>query len=373
MVPRAAVGVILSGQHVGERHVGTGASSERRRLVDRRAHERVPECDRAVRRVDEAGGLCRLERPRVETELPCGCPDHGQRRRAVRGSEQQQLLRAGRQAVHAGGERLLRPAGAGAVAHELEQRQRVAGRPRDDVVAACGVDVAPVARAQQLARGLLRESLDAQLWHAGKRIRTCGVVADREQQHDALRVQTASREAERETGLAVEPRSIVQEHEDRLLLGGVGEQRERARADQEAVGLTLVGQTERAAHRARLRVGQMLDPLFERAQELVQRRVRQLGLGLDAGRTQDLEAIGARRRGGEQRGLADARLAAQQQRAAAALARGVEQPVEGRDLALAPDQHHAAPTSSCAASPLETSRIRSARAPMSSFWNTLRK
>ena len=41
---------------------------------------------------------------------------------------------------------------------------------------------------------------------------------------------------------------------------------ERARADQEAVGVTLVGQTERAAQGARLRLGQAVDPVLEWAQ-----------------------------------------------------------------------------------------------------------
>ena len=65
----------------------------------------------------------------------------------------------------------------------------------------------------------------------------------------------------------------------------------------------------------------------------MQPRVRQLHLRLDAGDLQDPEPRGLAGGVPQQRGLADAGLAADHQRAAAAATRVVEEPIQGATLA----------------------------------------
>ena len=79
--------------------------------------------------------------------------------------------------------------------------------------------------------------------------------------------------------------------------------------------------------------------LQHRMQQLVERGERDVRLLLGAGRTQHPQAPGARGRVVEQRGLADARPAAQDQRPAAARAGAVEQLAERRPLGVAAVQH----------------------------------
>ena len=94
---------------------------------------------------------------------------------------------------------------------------------------------------------MLAEPLDVQLVDARDRERPGRLVAGREQQHDALGLEPAGREAEDIGRRAVEPRRVVEQCQQRLLLGGIGEQRQRADADQESVGRLLVCEAERAA------------------------------------------------------------------------------------------------------------------------------
>ena len=66
----------------------------------------------------------------------------------------------------------------------------------------------------------------------------------------------------------------------------------------------------------------------------------ELGLRLDAERAQNAKPLGSLDCVLEHRGLADPRLAAQDEGAAATLARRVEHRVDSRALELAADQHH---------------------------------
>ena len=79
-------------------------------------------------------------------------------------------------------------------------------------------------------------------------------------------------------------------------------------------------QSEGRVERGALRRGQVRGPEPQRANQLMQARERQMRLGLHSGRAHHREAAFARRRGrrGQQPGLADARLAVQHERPAAA-------------------------------------------------------
>ena len=297
----------------------------------------MAELDRPGDRANETVRLGGGERGGVEPEMGGGTADDGERGGGVGGRDQQELLSACRQRADATGERLLRSSRRRAVrpARQLQQRQRIAVRACDDGVAPRGVD--PVA--DQLPRLGIGEAPDTQLDDAGQRERLAGLVADREQQHDPLGLQTARGEAESVRRLVVEPRRVVEQGEQRLLVGGVGEKRKNPHADQEPIGLALVRKPERAAERARLRLREPVDPVLDRPQQLVQRGVRKLSLGLDPGRPQHPEVAGHRRCLLEQGGLADAGLAADDQRPAGPEPGCGEKLSEPCQLGLTTDQH----------------------------------
>ena len=88
----------------------------------------------------------------------------------------------------------------------------------------------------------------------------------------------------------VEPLRVVDDADQRLLLGDVGEQRQRGQADQEPVGRSAGAEAEHRRERVALRGGKRLEVLEHRRAELVQAAVGQLHLRLDAGRRGDVPA-----------------------------------------------------------------------------------
>src|SRR5262249_37843914 len=120
-------------------------------------------------------------------------------------------------------------------------------------------------------------------------------------------------------------------------------QAEHAEPDEEAIRRAARAEAERGRERVALRRGQVLAMPQRRPAELVQARERELHLGLDAGRADD-PAVG--RLPGEMvegHGLADARVAADHERAAMPLAHVGEQLVQPGAL-LAPAQQSVRPT-----------------------------
>ena len=110
-------------------------------------------------------------------------------------------------------------------------------------------------------------------------------------------------------------------HEERV--------RSRARAEPE-------GDIERVA----LRTRQSLTECKDRRAELLNRSERELHLALDPGGADDSQRRGLLDRVVEQRRLADAGLAMDDERAAVSVAGGLHQPVKGRSLALPAQQLH---------------------------------
>ena len=119
-------------------------------------------------------------------------------------------------------------------ARELEQRERVAVALGDDLVADGGVQRAVHVVQQQRARVAVAESVDRQLGQPGE-----DVVADARahgaHERDPLGEQAAGDEPEDLRRRLVEPLRVVDDADQRLLLGDLGEQRQRGEADQEPV------------------------------------------------------------------------------------------------------------------------------------------
>jgi len=203
-------------------------------------------------------------------------------------------------------------------------------------------------------------------------------LADGHEHADALGPQPPGDEQQRLARRAVEPVRAVNEHEDRTLLGGQAEQAEQAEQrhrDGEAVVRRRRPERERRAQRRALHRRQLADEPEQRLQQREQPGVRDLRLALEAAHGQDAHVA---RRGGqrvEQRGLADARLAAQDDGERGPLGRTGEALAELAELRRAALEVHAAASGRtrgswprrCSSSSLTSSsgRSRSARSAAS--------
>ena len=134
---------------------------------------------------------------------------------------------------------------------------------------------------------------------------------------------------------------VVGEDDDETLLRERRQQAERRRAHQVGLGGAGGRQPERGLERGALRPGQAPELAEHGPQQLVEAAEGDLDLGLDAARAQHR---GALRHGGgvvQQGGLADARLAAQHEHPARAVAGLRHEPLDAPALRRAPQQHGA--------------------------------
>ena len=168
-----------------------------------------------------------------------------------------------------------------ASACELEQRERVAGGGVVQALGHAGREASEERR--RLVAGQAAEPQRRQIGAVEQRR---VAFAHRDQDRDRIGHQPAEREQQRLGARAVEPVGVVDEHRDRAVLGVGGEQAERGRADREPLLGRAWPQRQRALERDRLRLRDLVEHHQRRAQQLEQRRERDLGLGLDPARAQ---------------------------------------------------------------------------------------
>jgi hypothetical protein len=157
-------------------------------------------------------------------------------------------------------------------------------------------------------------------------------LAQREHQPHPLRQQAPRHERERLDGHLVEPLRVVDDADERLLLAGVGQQAQNGQADQEAIRRGTGAHAERRVQRVALRDRQMPETAEHRRAQRVQAGERELHLGLGPCYPGDPASLRDSRQKPKQGGLADARLAAQDQHTTAARARFLDE--SNQDLAL---------------------------------------
>ena len=132
---------------------------------------------------------------------------------------------------------------------------------------------------------------------------------------------------------------VVDEAQHGPSVGQFGQQRETRGKDEEALVRAALIEPQRDAESRRLRRGQPLDVMESRPQELVQAGIGELELGLHSTRLEHVHVRGPLAGVLEQSGLADARLAAQDERPAPRPAGVLEQRPDLGALAIAPVQH----------------------------------
>jgi hypothetical protein len=338
-VPGTAVGIAFGiGDH-GQGQMRALAFFRRRGAIDRRTQQRVAEGNLRAD-LKQAVGLRGAHGLGRDTQHPGRPPQ--QRRlagRLGRGYQQQPLGRGG-QLLHAPPEAGFDPArqragkaeppgqfGRRQFMRQLDEGQRVAARLGEDPIPHAVIEWPADSRREQLASGVIRQARKRQIGQPGQLVELARLALG-EQQHYRLRVQAPRHEREHLGRGPVQPLGIIDQAQQRPLLGGVGEQAEHRQADQEPVGLRPRTHPERRPERVALRRRQPPEAAQHRPAQLMQAGKGKLHLRLDPGRPGDPKAPGALGRVTQQRCLSDSRFAAQDQHRALPGPRIREQPVQ---------------------------------------------
>jgi hypothetical protein len=174
-------------------------------------------------------------------------------------------------------------------ARQLKERKRIAMALRDDLGADRRIEWAVHVLQQQRARIAVTEPVDRQLRQPGESVVT-HVGASCAHKRDPLGEEPAGDEPEDLRRGAVEPLRVVDDADERSLLGDLGEQRQHGEPHQEPVrpGTGLL-----AEHRGEgfpLWDRQPVKVIQHRSAELVEAAIGQLHLRLDADGRRDVPA-----------------------------------------------------------------------------------
>ena len=93
--------------------------------------------------------------------------------------------------------------------------------------------------------------------------------------------QAAPNESEDLSRGLIEPVRVIQDAQQRLLLGGLRQESEHREGDQKSVGFVSRGKSERNGERTPLRLGEHTKPTEHRSEQLMQPRESQFHLRFD--------------------------------------------------------------------------------------------
>jgi hypothetical protein len=173
-------------------------------------------------------------------------------------------------------------------ARQLQERERIPACLGDDPLEHGLVKPRRENGLQQRPCIPAAQRLDAELREPGQ---STALVARCERKRDPLRQQAASHEHERSGRSAVEPLRVVDHAQERLLLGSFGQQAENREPDKKRARRPSGAEPEGDAERITLRLRETLDELEDRRTELLQRRVVELHLPLDARSANDAKIL----------------------------------------------------------------------------------
>jgi hypothetical protein len=352
-MPGPPIGVRVVAERRGERLVCRAPLGEPGSVVDGRAQQRMAEAHARAVGDQQARVLDRVERVGGHAEVLRRAQQRPHVAAVVDRCEQQQLPGVSGERFDVGHERSLdalaerqveaqpcAPAELviGEYQRQLEQGERVSPGSADEILTHPRGQ-----RAVEQGAGVgVAQSGKPQLGQP-VRVELAGIVLARCDEHcDRIGVQTPRHEHERVGRRAVEPVRVVDHAQQRLRVCGRGEQAQDGHRDEEAVLHAVGRQPERAPQRSVLHGRQLVGALQDGPQQLVQARERQLGLGLHGRAGEHPHAVGALPCVCQQRGLADPRLAAQYEDAAARGPGCIEHAVDRLALAVTAEQH--APT-----------------------------
>ena len=222
---------------------------------------------------------------------------------------------------------------------QLHQREGIAAGFDDEPLDHLVVQRSRQDGLEERAGVAMTERCDRDLWQS---TRCVGHFARGEHHRDPLDREAASREPEDLCRRAIEPLGVVDHAEKRPLPGGLRQQSEHRECDEERVRRRPRPEPEGDIERVALRTRQSLSEGIDRRAELLNRGERELHLALDSGGAHDPQRRGLLDQVVEERRLADAGFAMDDECAAMTVARGLHQPVDGRLLALPAQQLHSA-------------------------------
>ncbi len=222
---------------------------------------------------------------------------------------------------------------------ELEQGERVAARLGDQAVAELRRELDACRPVDQRLRGRRVEPAQSQLREPGRLEAPNVPFASAEEHDDALGFEPSGDEDERVRGCVVEPLGIVDQAQERLIFRGLGEQAQDCERDEEAVLASPGCQAERSAEGGRLRLRKALYVPENRPDDLVQSGERELRLRFHPGAAEHAHVAGLVARVLQERRLADARLAGDDQDGAARRASAIEKLADPRPFRVSPIQH----------------------------------
>ncbi len=323
-----------------------------RELDDRGAGQGVAKDQPASLRIDvqQPASLGGRQVPQLGVS---GCPL--QRRQvagAVQRGEQEQAPGRGRQLLDTRCEQLAqpgverkrrgRPRGGERPApaqrrRQLEQRERIAGRFGEQTPAHIRTeDREP--RSHEAVRRVPVQRLEPVLRQTGALEDAPGRGAQCGQQADVAAGQPPGHEPQHLRAWAIHPEHVVQHDQQRLLLAGSPYELERRARDDQPVWGPALAEPQRDREGVAVQRAQLLDPVQQRQQRLVERREADIGLEFRTGCAYhaDAERAGAPRGDVQQRGLADAGVSDQHQRLAAE-PRAFDERLQYVDLRVASD------------------------------------
>ena len=309
----------------------------------------MPEADRRGVGEDEIGALGRLEGVGGQPHLRNGTEDDLKLPGVLERSDQESGLRRLRETLDSLLEQRVEPRrqrdrlrqrlGAAQLPgrqsrRQFDQRQRITSSLREQARADLRGRLAGVF-GENVRRRLLFEPTEAQLRQPGRIEPAHVALACGKHNGDAIGAEPSRREHERIRGGAIEPLRIVDQAQHRLLLGRGGDQPEHCGRNEEAIGRRRRRQAERPGERRGLRLRNPVEESEDRPQQSVQPREREIRFRFHARRPQDAHPRRLLCDVAEQRALADAGLAADDERRALAAGGAAEQPLELRALARA--------------------------------------
>ena len=221
---------------------------------------------------------------------------------------------------------------------QLHERQRVAVRRGDDAVGDALVDGSHSSCGQQLVgvgSGQPAQLDPADAFEADAGLRC---LAHGDERRHAFRAEPAAHERQRHRRLVIEPLRVVDEDEDGLRAGCLGDEAQDCEADEEWIEGLVLRRAEYAGECASLRFGESLDAVDEQQHQLVHCRVPEGHLRFDTDDADDTEAGSAVERVLDQRRLPDAGGAGEQQRTGDAAFGVAQQCVDDGALSEATDE-----------------------------------
>ena len=263
-VPGPAIRIGLRVSRLGQRRVQLLPVGQRRRPVGRRARQRMPEPHPAAE-LDQP----RLHRRRPGLDRDAQPPSRPPHQRPVTGRigrrQLQQPPGLVGQGVQLTGKAILNPARQrrgtrqpeaarqlrrAQSAWQLQQRQRVPPGLGDDQVGDPRVQRPGQRRGQQRPRIAVTQPCNFELWQPGQfRAR----LADREHQADRVGAQPPRREPQRLRRGPVQPLRVIDQADQRPVLGHLRQQAQHSQAHQEPVRRRPRGEAERGPQRIMLR------------------------------------------------------------------------------------------------------------------------